>query len=326
MAELHTTLYAGLAACLALALGCARSLPATGAENPKSQRLDARDGGSPPGPVLRFQITEANVRNYFFRQGPIAAHLLTTSGAAPRVVWAFPAENTGMGLWFQRVSAETQLSIGGDLEPVQLPNRLWGVAANIHSTAAELRVKRAVLGNVRSVRDYFYGNPIPPQFEPSIDPGPPLILDSRAVDRKHHIRLEIEPLAGTVATVEAGEITFRAAAAGEIRLRVKALINYTPLTPFSENELLVPGTAMTNEKAFNALQFLAYREKFLAGSWRFLTYFGRDTLLSLRMLMPVLQPAVMEAGLGGVIDRIGSGKAFIDDGDFNGPGYTEVDV
>ena len=57
-------------------------------------------------------------------------------------------------------------------------------------------------------------------------------------------------------------------------------------------------------RARHALTFLAYDEKFLAGSWRFLTYFGRDTLLSLRLLMPVLTPRAIEAGLGSVLDRL----------------------
>jgi hypothetical protein len=324
----RTSLHALLGACLFLAIACTWPAPTRRAGIQKSQVVpaDLRDSRSRQGPVLRFQTTEANVRNYFFRQGPIATHLLTTSGSAPRIVWGFPAENTGIGVWFEQPAVPAQISVVGDLEPVQLPSGMWGVAANILSDAPELRVKKAVLGNVRSVRDYFYGNPIPAEFEHTIDPGPPMILDAPTVDGKHDIRLEIEPQAGTEAEVNAGIITVRAGENGEIRLRIKALINYTPLTPFSKNELLVPGTVVTNEKAFNALQFLAYREKFLAGSWRFLTYFGRDTLLSLRMLMPVLQPAVVEAGLGGVIDRIGTGTAYIDDGDVDGPGFSEVDV
>lgn len=40
------------------------------------------------------------------------------------------------------------------------------------------------------------------------------------------------------------------------------------------------------------LTFLSYREKYLAGSWRFDTYFGRDTMMSLTLLAPVLQHLV----------------------------------
>ncbi len=65
--------------------------------------------------------------------------------------------------------------------------------------------------------------------------------------------------------------------------------------------------AAGDPRARKGLAFLAYEEKLLAGSWRFLTYFGRDTLLALRLLLPVLQPRVVEAGLGAVIDRLGPG-------------------
>jgi glycogen debranching enzyme len=52
------------------------------------------------------------------------------------------------------------------------------------------------------------------------------------------------------------------------------------------------------------LAFLSYKEKFLAGSWRFDTYFGRDTLMTLRLLMPVLQPPAVESGLLSVLTRL----------------------
>jgi glycogen debranching enzyme len=65
------------------------------------------------------------------------------------------------------------------------------------------------------------------------------------------------------------------------------------------NEAAAPDTA-----ARNTLTFLAYREKLLAGSWRFLTYFGRDTLISVRLLMPVLSPTAVEAALGSVLERL----------------------
>jgi hypothetical protein len=52
------------------------------------------------------------------------------------------------------------------------------------------------------------------------------------------------------------------------------------------------------------LTFLSYEEKFLAGSWRFDTYFGRDTLMSLRLLMPALQPEAIERGIMSVLQRL----------------------
>ncbi|ADO68525.1 hypothetical protein [Stigmatella aurantiaca] len=271
--------------------------------------LSCRDTSSPPeapaGEVLAFDITEANVRNSFFRQGPVAAHQLTTSGLAPRVVWGFPAENTGIGVWFYPPAQPTELVVEGPLEPVQLSHGLWGVSSVLTSDAPLLRIKKAVLGNVRNVRDYFYGATIPPEFDVSLQQATASsTLTFNCLDGKHHIQLKLEYLDGTTGAVEGSQLVFRAGPSGKIRLRTTALIDYTPLTPIPLGEL-VTAQAANNPTALHALAFLSYQEKLLAGSWRFLTYFGRDTLLSLRMLMPVLQPPVMEAGLGAVIDRLG---------------------
>lgn len=117
--------------------------------------------------------------------------------------------------------------------------------------------------------------------------------------------LSVEALDGEVISDGASAITFRANKDGKLRLRLVALTGDKPLTPIESNELF-------NQKAADdllsrqILSFLTYREKMLAGSWRFLTYFGRDTLLSLRMLMPVLKPEAIEAALGSVIERLNS--------------------
>ncbi|HEU4733952.1 MAG TPA: hypothetical protein VFT22_38940, partial [Kofleriaceae bacterium] len=80
------------------------------------------------------------------------------------------------------------------------------------------------------------------------------------------------------------------------------LSNDEPLTPIEKPDLLTEQPPDSFE--FNALAFLSYAEKLEAGTWRFLTYFGRDTLLSIRMLMPGLKREVVEAALSAVLDRI----------------------
>ena len=97
--------------------------------------------------------------------------------------------------------------------------------------------------------------------------------------------------------------SIRAGADGKISLVVTAVTGDKPLTPFSPGTLLEPDAA-GNPAARQALRFLSYREKFLAGSWRFNTYFGRDTLISVRLLMPVLKPHAIEAALNSVLDRL----------------------
>jgi glycogen debranching enzyme len=82
-----------------------------------------------------------------------------------------------------------------------------------------------------------------------------------------------------------------------------ATLDEPPLTPI-ETTALLDSIPPGHERELHALAFLSYRQKLLAGSWRFLTYFGRDTLLTVRLLMPHARPELVEAGLGAVIDRL----------------------
>ena len=88
-----------------------------------------------------------------------------------------------------------------------------------------------------------------------------------------------------------------------IRLKITALSGEVPLTPLYGKHLLNE-RAQADAAARNVLTFLSYKEKLLAGSWRFNTYFGRDTLMSVRLLMPALTPEAVEAGLGAVLTRL----------------------
>ena len=67
---------------------------------------------------------------------------------------------------------------------------------------------------------------------------------------------------------------------------------------------LLTQRAGDDARARNALAFLSYQDKFLAGSWRFDTYFGRDTLISALLLAPVLEPQAMESAIASVLDRL----------------------
>ena len=85
-------------------------------------------------------------------------------------------------------------------------------------------------------------------------------------------------------------------------MRITALTGETPLTPL--NGHLLNASATKDQRSRDVLAYLSYEEKFLAGSWRFDTYFGRDTLMSLRLLMPALQPEAVEGGLAAVLQRL----------------------
>ncbi len=82
-----------------------------------------------------------------------------------------------------------------------------------------------------------------------------------------------------------------------------ALCGETPLTPISMQQLLRQPEAGPLH-ARQSLAFLSYQDKLLAGSWRFNTYFGRDTLMALLLLLPALTADAVEAGLAAVLTRL----------------------
>ncbi len=59
-------------------------------------------------PELAYQLTEGQNLNAFVREGQVAAHLLLRNGTDPRILVAFPAGNSGVGLWFAPVEGNVQ--------------------------------------------------------------------------------------------------------------------------------------------------------------------------------------------------------------------------
>lgn len=254
-------------------------------------------------PDLAYQVVEGLNTNAFVRAGPVAAHLLLKNGTDPRILVAFPAGNSGVGLWFDKLASPVTWMLDQPPQPVTLTDSkgrpLHGVRTVATVTAPRLAVKQAVLSNVRYLRDYQAIGKFPPEVAASA---------SATADRISWVRDRLDGAPGYLLTVRAleGRIdngAIVAAPGGRIQLEITAATGDEPLTGLTEAELL-NSRAAADPAARNALRFLSYREKFLAGSWRFNTYFGRDTLMSLQLLMPALQPGAVEAGLNSVLARL----------------------
>jgi hypothetical protein len=97
---------------------------------------------SPP-PALAFRIDEGRNLNSFLRDGPVAAHLLLRSGTEPRILVAFPAGNSGVGLWFEKTSEPvtwTLLTPPRPFTTVDDKKRpLHGIEFEVATNARELR-------------------------------------------------------------------------------------------------------------------------------------------------------------------------------------------
>ncbi|HEY1891232.1 MAG TPA: hypothetical protein VGG63_12535 [Steroidobacteraceae bacterium] len=256
-------------------------------------------------PQLTFQVREGRILNSFLRQGQVAAHLLLRSGPVPRILIAFPAGNSGVGLWFAHAAGNAQWKLKGGLRAVDARDRkgraLHGIAADVAIADRELDMHQAVLSSVRVLRDYQSLGTLPTGI--AVAPAEAGRSASWSRDRLDGVvsyRLTIEVLDGRLR----GRRIF-AGADGVIGLRITGLSGETPLVPLAGHDLLRNPSA-GELAARQTLTFLAYREKLLAGSWRFDTYFGRDTLMSIRLLMPVLSASAVEAALDSVLGRLSS--------------------
>ena len=259
--------------------------------------------------VLDFSIREGQIYNHFYRQGPVAAHTVLTSGEEPRLVVAFPAGNSGVSLWFNSPESEVYWQGIDRIRSTRQSNHdgepLYGVETDISVDAAELTVDEVVLGSVRVIRNYMHSRELSDgaRSEVSVDNRTATWYRDR-FDGRGGYKLSVEVLEGSVAGGHSNApVIFKAPADGDLRLRVVALSGDKPLTPIETDDLLTSDAADI-PLARQVLAFLSYEEKLLAGSWRFCTYFGRDTLMSVRLMMPALTSTTIEAGLGSVLARL----------------------
>jgi hypothetical protein len=107
------------------------------------------------------------------------------------------------------------------------------------------------------------------------------------------------PVSNGSITLNNKTVTF---SAGQYHFNVS--YNYTQLIQLNATTLLNPNS-QANSTSQNAidLSFLTYSTKLLAGTWRFLTYFGRDSMIAMLLLKDKLSNEALEAGIGAVLER-----------------------
>ena len=254
------------------------------------------------GGTGNFTRTEGLNLNSFVRQGPVSAHIVLRSGIEPRIIVAFPAGNSGTGLWFESLAQPADWKMEGAPVPISQTD---AVGRPLHGTrfiatvhAPRLVARQAVLSSVRVLRDYQALGTAPREVLTAASAsGATLSWQRDRLDGAPGYRMSLRVVHGTLKGKEIEALD------GQITLEVTALTGETPLAPVSGDALL-DANANPDAQVRETLSFLSYREKYLAGSWRFDTYFGRDTLMSVRLLMPALQPAAVETGLRSVLERL----------------------
>jgi hypothetical protein len=267
---------------------------------------------TPEAPALRFSAPQGAALNEFFQQGAVAAHLVVTPGRRPRIVVAFPAGNSGAGLWFDarapvawQPAVHIQAKSGGERGG-------WrGISAELVAEGGPIVIEQAIVGSMRVIRDYQQtGSTAPETSTPARVTDREIVWQRRRVDGTSGYYLGIRVQKGSLASRPGfpGLPELRPDKDGQLRLRITALTGDTPLSPIGVSQT-VNASAARDARLRQILAFLSYEEKLLAGSFRFNTYFGRDTLLTLLVLTTVLQPSVVEAGLRAALERLnGAGE------------------
>ncbi|MBR8210334.1 hypothetical protein KDW61_16840 [Burkholderia cenocepacia] len=304
-----------LAKSLCLGLVCAGLLSACNDDDVKST--------TPPSntAALSFRMDTGGQINAFYRQDKVAAHLLVRSSTKPRLLVVFPAGNSGTGLWFDDTAQPVNWSLDTPPSALSAPDThgrpLYGIGADVSVDTASLTIRQAVLSNVRFLRDFNGGATIPQQIltAPTVQ-GSTAQWQRDRIDGAPGYALRITLRDGGSITPAAGGKLVLTAPAGShtLKLHVDALSGETPLSPITHADLFAP-SVNPDPVSQNVLEFLSFNDKLLAGSWQYDTYFGRDTLISVRMLMPVLEPAAIEAGLSSVLSRLSAdGKVAHEEG------------
>jgi hypothetical protein len=247
---------------------------------------------------------------------------LTNSNLAiigPRLLVAWPGGNSGTLAYFAPQNGiNGTLGIGlsnssQTLQPIYQANGTGnptvGVSGVINFNSSAV-LSLAVLGSIRTIRDFVEG---PSLLYPEIQKantytqlnGNGLAINRIWLDNETLTTLSFVPTGsgnvkvdGEKATFDAGSYTFTAS------------YDYPQLTQLSTAAVLKPqdeGLVSQFQDQTTSLSFLSYSTKLLAGAWRFLTYFGRDSMISALLLQPVLsegEGSAIEAVIASVLERI----------------------
>ena len=283
-------------------------------------------------PPTTLYLTDPPYENYFYADCHVAAHAVVLSPLpesnltviGPRLLIAWPAGNSGVCAFFEPQNGiNGTLSIqlinstaGQSLLPIyeEVPNSGFpyvGVRGTIRfNSSASLAVP--ILGSVRTIRDFTEGpSLLVPKIQDAIKttarPDGGAVLSRLWLDNVTTIELGFVPASSSNSTtikIENRKLKFEA---GDYQFY--AAYNYPQLARLNETTVLNSASqelVSSQAETASSLSFLSYSDKLLAGTWRFLTYFGRDSMIAALLLQPVISDTAMEAVLGAVLERINS--------------------
>lgn len=320
----------------------------------KTTKPAERIGKAAGDEMKEFSIQEGLSDNRFLQGDGLTVHVMLTSGCQSRAYVSFPSANSGIAFRFDRDKPDRDdLTVGYSSKPekVETDDGSQAVKFGLTTNRESLTISDFLMDTIRTIRDLkepeaakqrvedkkefvkSAGLPEEGYVHPKVgfektEQGSRLSFHRKSMSGKNNYHACIElsddvevtfPKADKTAEklTACSPIVLKAKSGKPIGFTMTASVDYKPLTPYKDGELLndkavkfrekLEKTDKTGAKRFDeavrGLRFLSSREKFMAGSWRFLTYFGRDTMMSLMMLKDVVKPQVYESAMQSVIDR-----------------------
>lgn len=248
---------------------------------------------------------------------PLPDSNLTIIG--PRVVVAWPAGNSGVILFFepengingtlgiQMLNSSIGSPLGAIYNDSEGGNATVGISGQLEfNSSAVLTV--AILGSIRTIRDFVEG---PSLLRTDIQSA---LNYSTTQDGIEISRLWLDNITTTTVSFESANLSIKldntSVTIPPGTYVFNASFDYPQLTQLSAEEVLNPGSQdLIAQEPMQAtsLSFLSYTTKLTAGGWRFLTYFGRDSMIAALLLDPVLSEGkggAIEAVIAGVLERL----------------------
>uniref|UniRef100_A0A0B7K8D2 Glycogen debranching enzyme n=2 Tax=Bionectria ochroleuca TaxID=29856 RepID=A0A0B7K8D2_BIOOC len=277
----------------------------------------------------RFTLSDLPYINYFYSDCHSAAQVIVRSPlpgslldiVTPRLLVAWPAGNSGLAAFFEpqngvkgslAVSLVNSSTTGNALEPVYEPtddDPIVGVSGQISfNTSAKLTVP--ILGSIRTLRGYTEGGWLDSNIQNTLrffDYGDGSVtVDRPWFDNVTTMTLSFSPSSkGSSASLSDRIVEFTAGT-----YVFNASFNYPQLTQLQPSQVLTDSAhdlIADSPDQTKSLSFLSYSDKLLAGAWRFLTYFGRDSMISMLLLKDILsagEGSAFEAGVIALLERI----------------------
>lgn len=311
------------------------TIPKAASSTSASTSTSSTDLPCPHG-ANTLHLTDLPYENYFYSDcRNISTQVIVTSPQpdsnltiiGPRLLVAWPAGNSGIVTYLQPqngingslgISLVNFTSAQQPLLPLYTQAKDSSINTNpdvgvsgllrVNSSAA---LAITILGSIRTIRDFTEGPSIlVPRIQDAIqysqDDDGNIVIQRAWLDNVTTTRLTFSPSSdGARLSLDNRTVSF-----GAGTYVFNASFNYEQLEQLSPPEVLRPDAqALISQSPdqTTSLSFLSYTSKLLAGAWRFFTYFGRDSMISLLLLQPVLsegEGGAIEAVIAAVLERV----------------------